>query len=159
MPTITTDQIAASFRTAIDAVVPRMTEGRVVRGWKYDESETPPRASCRWYRFEWDGEGDTPDGFMGPLSVDTTVTLSIIVDYGGIPKHRVKIIAVDDLHQLRDVLNRLKSSATGLRWVDIVKPGPGWDFVPPPPNIVTTTDQNQARIALQYLVRYMKARA
>jgi hypothetical protein len=83
---------------------------------------------------------------MGPLSVDTTVTCSIFVDYGGIPEHRVKIVAVDDLHQLRDILNRLKDSGTGLRWVELI----GWDYA--------NTDRNQARIVLQYTVRYMKAR-
>lgn len=148
MPTITTDEIAASFRTAIEGVTPRMTEGATTRSWKFAEGDIPPRSDARWFHFEWDGEGDTPDGFMGPLSVDTTVTCSVVVDYGGIPRHRVKIIAVDDLHQLRDVLNRLKSPATGLRWVEIIPPG--WSFA--------NNDPNQARVNLKYTVRYMKAR-
>lgn len=146
MPTITTDEIAASFRTAIEAVTPRMIEGQATRTWKFYEGEQPVRSDSRWFKFEWDGEGDTEDGFMGPLSVDTTVTCSIVVDYGGIPERRVKIVAADDWGQLNDVLNRLKDSNTGLRWVKKL----GWDFA--------NQDRNQARIVLQYTVRYMKAR-
>lgn len=146
MPTTTTDAIATAFRTAIEGVTPRMIEGQATRTWKYYEGEQPVRDSARWFKFSWDGEGDTPEGFMGPLSVDTTVTCSVIVDYGGIPEHRVKIVAVDDMHQLRDVLNRLKDSGTGLRWVELI----GWEFA--------NTDRNQARVVLQYTVRYMKAR-
>lgn len=148
MPATTTDTIAEAFRLAILGVTPRMTEGATTRSWKYaEDGGASVRADARWFHFEWDGEGDTPDGFMGPLEVDTTVTCSVVVDYGGVAKHRVKILAVDDSHQLRDVLNRLKSSSTGLRWVELI----GWDFV-------ANTDRNQARVVIQYTVRYMKAR-
>ncbi|MGL5912291.1 MAG: hypothetical protein ACRCZP_19960 [Phycicoccus sp.] len=123
-----------------------MIEGQATRTWKFYEGEQPVRSDSRWFKFEWDGEGDTEDGFMGPLSVDTTVTCSIVVDYGGIPERRVKIVAADDWGQLNDVLNRLKDSNTGLRWVKKL----GWDFA--------NQDRNQARIVLQYTVRYMKAR-
>ncbi len=148
MPATTIDAIATSFRTAIQETTPRIVEGQASRAWKYAESANMvPRSSARWFWFEWDDEGHTPGGFMGPARVDTTVTLSIMVDYGGIPRERVKVIAADDRHQLRDVLNRLKDAATGLLWVEMRD----WAFV--------NADPNQARVALQYEVRYMKARA
>jgi hypothetical protein len=148
MPTITVDQIAASFRTAIDATIPRMVEGQTARRWKYAEGDQSVRASSRWYRFKWDGEGfvPPPEGFSGPLSAEARVTLTIEVDYGGIPGHRSSIIPADDWHQLHDVLNRLKSSATGLRWVALGD----WD--------AQNDDPSQQRVVLQYEVRYMKAR-
>lgn len=153
MPAITVDTIATSFRAAIEALTPRMTEGASTRTWKYtDDPGAAVRPDARWFRFEWDGEGDTPEGFMGPILVDTTVTCSIFVDYGGIPERRVRIIAADDAHQLRDVLNRLKNSATGLRWVELIKQPEAFAFAS------NNTDRNQARCVIKFLVRYMKAR-
>jgi len=148
---ITVDQINDAFRTAVIGTAPRMLEGRTSWPWRYNDTgdqKQPVRSDARWFWFEWDGEGDTPDGFMGPLQVDTTVTLSMFVDYGGIPERRVKLVAVDDHKQIRDVLNRLKSANTGLLMVTLGD----WAFAS------NNTDRNQARIVLQFAVRYMKAR-
>lgn len=155
MPAITVDTIADSFVTAIIGITPRMTDGQSVRLWKHDPAgnqKQPVTHDARRFWLEWDGEGDTPEGFMGPILVDTTVTCSVFVDYGGIPERRVKIIAADDAHQLRDVLNRLKSSATGLRWVELIKQPAAFAFAS------NNTDRNQARCVIKFLVRYMKAR-
>lgn len=153
MPAITVDTIASQFRTEIEGLTPRMTEGQATRLWRYtDDAGAAVRTDARWFRFEWDADGDTPEGFNGPILVDTTVTLSIFVDYGGIPERRVRIIAADDAHQLRDVLNRLKSSDSGLRWVDLPRGQPPFTFAS------NNTDRNQARVVIRFQVRYMKAR-
>jgi hypothetical protein len=148
VPTTTIDIVQAAFRTAIDAVEPRMEEQRGTARWRFYEGERHASTDARWYRFEWDDEGFTPDGFMGPMSVDTSYTMTLVVDYGGIRRARAKVLAGDDQYQLRDVLNRLKNVVPGLRWVEALD----WDFVP-------GTDQNQAQVEMQFLVRIMKARA
>lgn len=151
MPFITVDEVATTLRTAMLGTTPRIVEGQVGREWKHAEGDVPPRASARWFRFVWTGEGDMPGGMIGPGYAETRVTLSIMVDYGGVPRHRVEVLAEDDLLQLRDVFNRLKSSTSGLRFVQQV----GWSYVVP---TTAAQDPNQARVALQYDVRYMKAR-
>jgi hypothetical protein len=148
MPTTTTDIVQAAFRTAIEAVVPRMQEQRDTARWRWYEGERRPGPAGRYFTFNWDDEGHTVGGFMGPMSVDTSYTLTVVVDYGGFSRERVKHVAGDDMYQLRDVLNRLKNVTPGLRWVEALD----WDFAP-------GTDQNQARVLIQYLVRIMKARA
>ena len=147
MPATTLDLIEAAFRAAIEAMTPRTVASQATRPWKFYEGEHLPRSDARWFKFDWDSDGYTPDGFMGPAMVDTQVTLSLAVDYGGIPEHQIKRIAEDDLYQLRDVLNRLKSTLDGFRWLEAID----WDFA--------NADRNQARITHQFLVRYMKARA
>lgn len=152
MPATTETLIDEAFTTAIRAITPRMQDGRTTRVWKLcptGDAKQPVRSDSRWFWLEWDNEGYTPGGFMGPAQVDTTSTLSIFVDYGGIPERLVKRLATDDHYQIRDVLNLLKSTVDGLRWVEAID----WDFAS------NNTDRNQARIVHQYEVRYMKARA
>lgn len=147
MPATTLDTIETAIVTAINGITPRMTTGSGSRAWKQYTGDSPVRHDARWYRLSWDTVGYTPGGFMGPAMVDTTCTLSIFVDYGGVPEHVVKKMAEDDHYQIRDVLNDLKSTVDGFRWLEAVD----WDFV--------NDDENQARIVHQYEVRYMKARA
>lgn len=147
MPATTLDTIETAIRTAIEGMTPRYTDGSSSRPWRFYEGQHPVRSDARWYKFSWDTEGYTPGGFMGPAMVDTTVTMSLVVDYGGVPEHVVKRMAEDDHYQLRDVLNRLKSTVDGLRWLEAID----WDFA--------NEDRNQSRIVHQYEVRYMKARA
>lgn len=155
MPATTIDTVAAAFVTAIAAVTPRMQEGRTVRTWKNYEGDRPPSADARWFRLDWDTEGHTPGGWFGRTGssstswVETEYTLTIWVDYGGLPRHRSKVLADDDLYQLRDILNRLKSTVDGLRWVEAID----WAYSP------ASTDPNQAQVLLQYRVQIMKARA
>lgn len=147
----TLDALQTAFVTAIDLITPRTQMQRTSGGWKFVEGERPPGTTLRVYRLEWDSGGYTKGGFMGaahPLgAVDTTVTLTVVADYGGIPRHIVKRIAEDDWYQLRDALSDLKPTTNGLLKVETID----WDFV--------NTDQNQAQIAYQFEVRYMKARA
>lgn len=137
------------MRTAIEAVTPRIVEQSGTAQWRHYRGPRRASADARWFRFEWDDDGYTVGGFMGPQWVETDYTLTLHVDYGGLPEHRVKVMAGDDLYQLRDVLNRLKSTVDGLRWVEAID----WGFAP------RVQDQNQAQVLLQYLVRIMKARA
>lgn len=149
----TLDALQVAFVTAIAAIIPRTQMQRTGGGWKFVEGERVPGTNLRVFRLDWDTVGYTKGGFMGsaqPLgAVDTTVTLSVFVDYGGIPRHIVKRIAEDDLYQLRDVLSDLKPTTNGLLKVEAID----WDFAP------GVTDQNQAQAIHQFQVRYMKARA
>lgn len=145
MPATTLDILEPLFVAAIVGITPRTLASRP---WKhYIGHDQPVRAEARWFRVDWDGEGHTPGGFMGPLQVDTTCTLHVVVDYGGIPEHVVKRVAEDDIDQIRDVINRLKFTSPGFRWFERID----WDFA--------SNDRNQSRIVLQYETRYMKARA
>jgi hypothetical protein len=146
----TTRALKDAFRTAISAIAPR-TELQRDGAWKFVEGERTPGTNLRVYSLDFDTVGYTKGGFMGaahPLgAVDTTVTLTVFADYGGVPRHEVKHLAEDDFYQLRDVLSDLKPTTNGLLKVETID----WDF--------TNTDQNQAQIAYQFEVRYMKARA
>lgn len=147
MAATTLDTIEAAIITAIEGMTPRHTLQQDTAGWKNYAGERHPSADARWFRIEWDTVGYVEGGFMGPSWVDTEVTLTIVVDYGGVPSHLVKLVAEDDHYQLRDVLNRLKATVGGFRWLEAVD----WDF--------TNNDPNQRQIAHQYMVRYMKERA
>lgn len=147
MPATTLEILEPVIVAAIQGITPRVVTGQATRAWKVYTGEQPVRADSRWFRLSWDTVGYVRGGFMGPAQVDTEVTLSIFVDYGGVPEHVVKRIAEDDHYQIRDVLNRLKDTTDGFRWLEAV----GWDFA--------NVDRNQARIVHQYMVRYMKARA
>jgi hypothetical protein len=149
----TTTLLEAAFVPVLEAMQPRTEMQREGGAWKHVEGERPAGTNLRCFRFEWDPLGFTPGGFMGrqgaagPRSwVDTSVTLTIFVDYGGIAAHLVKHVVEDDFYQVRDVLNRLKATVDGFRWLET----DDWDFV--------NTDPNQRQAALQYLVRYMKER-
>ena len=146
MAATTLDLVEAAIVTAIIGITPRHTLDQANSGWKHYKGERPPSADSRWFRIEWDTVGYTQGGFMGPRWVDTEVTMSIFVDYGGVPSHLVKLVAEDDHYQLRDVLNRLKASVDGLRWLEATD----WDFA--------NSDPNQRQIVHQYMVRYMKER-
>ena len=150
----TLDALKDAFVAAINAITPRHSWGGSTKPWRFvEELERKPGATARVYTLDFDTEGYTPRGFMGSAAslgaVDTTVTLSVITDYGGLPRHRVKIVAEDDLYQLRDVLSDLKPTTNGLLKVE----GIDWDFG------ARSTDPNQAQIIHQFEVRYMKARA
>ncbi|MBK8241630.1 MAG: hypothetical protein IPK74_39485 [Deltaproteobacteria bacterium] len=149
MPATTIDTVETAMRAAIEATTPRIVEQSGTATWRHYRGPRHPGTDARWFRFQWDDEGYTVGGFMGPQWVETDYTLSIFVDYGGLPEHRVKVIAGDDLYQLRDVLNRLKSTVGGLRWVEAID----WGFSS------RSSDENQAQVLLQYLVRIMKERA
>lgn len=148
MPATTLDLMQPAIVAAIEAITPRHNVQQRTARWKNYEGAQPPSADSRRFRIEWDTIGYTPNGFIGPAWVDTSVTLTIIVDYGGMPAHVMKRVAEDDHYQLRDVLNRLKSTVDGLRWCE----AEDWDFTP-------GSDPNQAQARHQFFVRYMKARA
>jgi len=146
MPATTLDILQPVLIAALSGMTPRVVQGQAVRPWRYYEGDLPVRSDARWFRFEWDTVGYVEGGFMGPAQVDTEVTLSIFTDYGGVAQQDVKRLAEDDHYQIRDVLNRLKATVDGFRWLEAI----GWEFA--------NTDRNQARIVHQYMVRYMKAR-
>lgn len=150
MPATTLTTIEAGFRTAIEAITPRYEYGSAQLRWKYVRDHArKPSTGARWFSMEWDTVGHTPNGFMGPVWVDTTATLSMRVDYGSVPRDVLKRMAEDDYYQLRDVLNAAKEvSIGGLRWVEPID----WDFA-------ENVDQNQAQILYQFTIRYMQERA
>lgn len=149
----TLDALQTAFVTAIEAIVPRTLSQRTGGTWKFARGDRPPGTNLRVFRIDWDTVGYTQGGFMGSSAslgaVDTTVDLTVIVDYGGIPADIVKRVAEDDLYQLRDVLSDLKPTTNGLLKVEAVD----WEFG------ARSTDPNQAQIIHQFEVRYMKARA
>lgn len=147
MPATTIDLIQDAFRTAIESMVPRYVPGSSVHTWRYYEGEQPVRSDARWFRFEWTTVGYVDGGFMGPAMVDTEVTLQVITDYGGVRADVLKRVVEDDHYQIRDVLNRLKATVDGFRWLEATST----DFM--------NNDRDQARVAHRYMVRYMKARA
>lgn len=148
MPATTVDALQTALVGLIQAITPRHEVQRDTARWRFVEGPREPGTSGRVFRLDWDTIGHTIDGFIGPAWVDTSVTLTIIVDYGGFPAHVQKRVAEDDVYQLRDILNRAKSSVPGLRWLAFED----WDFSP-------GSDPNQAQARMQFLVRYMKARA
>ncbi len=151
MPATTEDTVEEAIRAILVATPPRYPVGQS-RVWKQHVEElSTVRDDARWFRFSWDHHGHTPGGFMGPAQVETSFTLSIFVDYGGVPEQVVKKMAGDDHDQLRDVFNRLKSTVDGLRWIASVGGDNPWDFA--------NSDRNNARIVHQFTVRFMKARA
>ena len=149
MPTTTEEVLGVAFRPVIEALAPREITGRLTHAWKFYEGDekAPVRSDARWFRFRWDDQGYTEGGMRGPAYVETSTHLAIVTDYGGVPAQRVRSMATDDRYQLRDVLNRLKSTVPGFRWLEAIDK----EF--------TNADLDQARIAHIYLVRYMKARA
>lgn len=146
----TLDALQTACVTAINAIVPRYPAKQLA--WKFADGERKPSQGMRWYRLEWDSLGYTRNGFMGSATtlgaVDTTVRLSVFVDYGGVTREQVKRLAEDDHYQLRDVLADLKPTTSGLLAVE----GEDWDFV-------VRGDGNSTQAVHTYLVRYMKARA
>jgi hypothetical protein len=153
MPATTLDLVLAAFETAISAMPARLLANRTSHAWKRYLNDQPVRSDARWYRFEWEPVSTTPKDFMGPAQSQTNGILSIVVDYGGVPWPTVEIFAEDDHYQIRDVLNRLKSTVPGLRWIDTIQ-GKPWDY-----DTRVPVDKNQARIVHRYTVRYMKGRA
>lgn len=155
MPGATTLAVLkAAFIETLETMEPRTERQRGVGAWKHVPGERPPGTNLRTFRIEWDTVGFTPGGFFGRQGatgtrswVDTTVMLTIFVDYGGLDSEVVKEVAEDDHYQVRDVLNRLKSTVNGLRWLE----AEDWDF--------TNNDPHQRQAAHQYRVRYMKERA
>lgn len=149
----TLDDLQTAFVAAIQAITPRTVAQRVGGSWKFVEGERPPSTGLRVFRIDWDTVGYTKGGFMGSAAslgaVDTTVDLTVVVDYGGVPAHVMKRVAEDDLYQLRDVLSDLKPTTNGLLKVEAID----WDFG------ARSTDPNQAQVIHQFEVRYMKARA
>jgi hypothetical protein len=149
----TTEELEAAFVGALEAMEPRLERQRVGGAWKHVEGERSAGTNLRVFRLEWDTVGATPGGFYGRQTagqrswVDTTVTMTIFVDYGGLPAHEVKHFVEDDCYQVRDVLSRLRYTIDGFRVIAFED----WDFV--------NSDPNQRQAALQYRVRYMKERA
>ena len=149
----TTTLLEAAFIPVLEAMEPRTEMQRAGGAWKHVEGERPPGTNLRTFRFEWDTVGETPKGFFGRQTpgqrswVDTTVMLTIFVDYGGVAAHLVKHVVEDDIYQVRDVIGRLRYTIDGFR----VFRFDDWGF--------TNNDPNQRQAALQYLVHYMKERA
>lgn len=143
----TLETLKDAFVAAIQLITPRKQMQRTVGAWKFVEGDRPPGTNLRVFSIDFDSVGYTRGGFIGAAAFDTTTTLSVITDYGGVPRQHVKLFAEDDWYQLRDVLSDLKPTTNGLIKVEVID----WDF--------TNDDKNQAQIAYQFEVRYMKARA
>jgi hypothetical protein len=146
----TLDALQLAFVAAISAIVPRYPSKQ--DRWKFADGDRKPSAGMRWYRLEWDSRGYTRGGFMGSAAnlggVDTSVQLSVFVDYGGISREVAKRLAEDDNYQLRDVLSDLKPTTAGLLYLE----AEDWDFV-------GAADNNSPQVVHTFAVRYMKARA
>ncbi len=149
MPATTTNLIETALVALIKGITPRHVVNRATAPWRDYEGDRAPSTVGRFFNLDWTTIGHTENGFIGPAWVDTSVTLTITVDYGGFPAHVQKHVAEDDVYQLRDILNRAKSTVDGLRWLAFES----WDYTP------ASTDRNQAQARIQFLVRYMKARA
>jgi hypothetical protein len=143
----TVAQIQDAFTAALLALTPRTTRGQS-NEWKYFARDHAPAIGCRLFRYEWDGEGITPGGFMwnGGASVD--VTCSIITDYGGISAQEIDSLAHDDHQQLADVLDALRLTTNGLRRVRLA------DWA-----LDARSSRDQARVVHQFLVTYLQAKA
>ena len=141
------ETLEETFVASIRQITPRHQRA-TDDGWKPYLRERPPSIGVRWFRLEWDTIGYTPGGFIGDRLVDTSVTLSVIVDYGSMPEAVAKRVIEDDHYQLRDVLNLLKATTEGLIWVEAID----WEET-----AESKPDQMQA--IHQYLVRYMQRRA
>lgn len=137
----------AVMTAAIAAIVPRATRSGSAALWKPYQQDRKGSASARWFRTEWTNNGYTPNGFFGATMVDTTTTLVIVADYGGLPEYEAEKVAHDDHFQLRDVLNALKSTTAGLLTIEAV----GWIFA--------SQENEQPQIEHTFSVRYMQARA
>jgi hypothetical protein len=146
----TLDALQTAFVTAIQAIVPRYPAKQ--SRWKFVDGDRSPSASMRVFRLEFKTVGYTRGGFMGSAAslggVDTTVRLSVIVDYGGVTREQVMRLGEDDLYQLRDVLADLKPTTNGLLSVE----AESWD-------LTVVGDGNSPQARHDFTVRYMKARA
>lgn len=141
------DTLEVVFVEAIRQIVPRHQRAQD-ESWKPYEVERPASIGTRWFRVEWDTVGFTPSGYFGDRLVDTSVTLSIVVDYGSMPEPTAKRVIEDDFYEVHDVLNRLRPTTPGFIFFDVID----W---------TETADSKpkQMQAILQYAVRYMKRRA
>lgn len=141
------DTLEGVFVEAIRQIVPRHQRA-ADESWKPYQRDKPSSIGTRWFRLEWDTVGFTPGGYFGDRLVDTTVTLSIVVDYGSMPEVVAKRVIEDDFYELHDVINALRPTTAGFIFFDTVD----W---------IETADSkpDQVQAILQFSLRYMKRRA
>lgn len=142
----TVTAIQDAFVTAMSGLTPRV---RAEVRWKLFEQDRGPMMGSRWYRFEWDFDGITEQGFQTATMSTVDMTCSVVADYGSFQEHEVDAVANDDHQQLADVLDGLRRTTDGLRRVLPVQWG-----------LADTGDaENLTQIVHQFLVRYLQAKA
>lgn len=150
MPTIGAtdlDTLEVAIDAALRGITPIYQRGSTANVWKkHRDKDRRPGLGARWYRVEWDADGYTEGGFIGPNRVDTSAILTLVVDYGGVPEDVMRKMVARDFTQVRDVLNALKETTAGLWWIDGLDHG-------------YVVEDNQAQAELIYRVRYMETRA
>lgn len=142
----TLDALEASFEAAIAGIVPEYP-AHAAELFKLHRRRTRAKTGARWFRLEWDDEGPTDGGWYGKNAYDNESTLSVFVDYGGVPRETVKKLAASDFAQIADVLYSLQFSNNSLMRVVRI----AWDF----------SEENrgdQAQIVHQYRVGWIKQR-
>jgi len=147
-----TDALESAFKTAINGITPTHTLSQD-DGWKHHRGEIGidglSGASSRTYFFEWGQEVEVdpseaphaPNGY--PLEAD----MDIVVKYD-MPDGDVTRVVNFDHRQIRDVLENLIPSETGLLWVN----GDGWEEDEDPSGHASVFTHS-------YKVAYFKARS
>lgn len=142
------DTLEDVFVAALEAATPRYQRGRASR-WKNFKRRRRVSTSLRVFRIEFDDDFDTPDGMIFPFVVDTTVPMAVVVDYGGVPDQVYRKMANSDSTQLREVMQSLACTTTGL--IRVSRGETAWQPI-------TDNAGDQEQVEFLFDVRYWKAR-
>lgn len=142
------DTIGLLFVATIEGITPRHTRDQL-RYWRARPRRQAPSTSARAFRLRWDADYETPDGITFSSIIDTTVPLSVITDYGGIPDDESTRVADVDNSQLREALHALCHTTAGI--ITVRKDDPPWEYE-------VENEGDQAQISHRLLVRYWKQR-
>ncbi len=142
------DTLGELFRHTIERITPRHTRDGL-QHWRFTEKDAVPGMTARVFRFEWEPDFETEPGTIFPSLIDTTVPLTIVTDYGGIPDGVSERVADVDSSQLREALHALQHTTPGL--ITVRKDEPPWE-------VRVSNDGHQTQIEHLLLVRYWKQR-
>lgn len=145
------DTLTTSITTAIRNITPRhQRQGE--QKWIPYERKAPP-AYTRRFRLDWETDEHTEGGIFTQSAVDTTVTLHVYTDYNMRHQEMDKVIE-DDHWQLRDVLNTLKGTSSGIIFIESAGVGNVSENEDAP-----TDGADLLQVDHNFVVRYLKARA